>query len=84
MFKQIVLDMGLSEVAVRYAVEKLIELDEPIAPGTVAEIARCHENTVRRVFRLWKQQGRLRMEGTPRGGYTYHYTPRNDGGDTPN
>lgn len=64
--------MGITEVAVRYAVEELQRRKEPITREKVAEIAQCSTRTVTNVFTIWRRRGELIMEGTPRLGYTYH------------
>lgn len=74
--------MGSSEVAVRYALERLQATGEKITQAKVAEFAQCHPRTVSRVFAVWRQRGELKMEGTPRSGYTFIYTPRDDDAPT--
>jgi len=65
--------MGISEVAVRYALQDVIRNGEPITPNRIAELCECTDKTVNKVFRHLIRIGDLERTGTPRGGYEYTY-----------
>jgi len=70
----VAIDMGLTEAGVKLYMLELVAEGKNPTPLLVSERARCHYQTVVRVYRVMIARGELTREGTSRLGYTYRLT----------